>query len=119
MQHFVHRENIAKFANLLSTKVDPTRRLALTNLLVQEEDRFGYGEEQLAIAERHLADCQQSITTLRNLIDGLRKGGANTTPEDNLLVALNDLHGRFLAYKQMILDSREKTALWSPWRHPF
>jgi hypothetical protein len=105
---------------LRSTGLDATKRLTLMRLLVEEEDRFGYGEEQLAIAERYLADCQHSIATLSNLTDGLSRNGADTTPENDLLVALTDLHGKFQAYKQMILDCRDKeTARWHPWRRAF
>jgi hypothetical protein len=104
MHRFVHRSNIAKFRNLIAKETDPTKRPVLVNLLVQEEDRFGYGQEQLALAERHLAECQGHITKLHDLIGHLHRNGENTRKENELLDAMSELETKFQAYRDAIRD---------------
>jgi hypothetical protein len=104
MHNFVHGCNIAKFTNLLATERDSTKRPILMKLLVEEEDRFGYGREQLAVAERHLVQCQGHITKLRALIDSLHRNGENTRQENELLDAMSNLQTKFQAYRDMIRD---------------
>jgi hypothetical protein len=108
MHNFAHRHNIAKFTNLLAKEGDSTKRPVLMNLLVEEEDQFGYGREQLAVAERHLAQCQGHITKLCALIDSLHRNGENTRRENELLDALSELQTKFEAYRDMIRDRAPK-----------
>ena len=67
------------------------------------EDRFGYGQQQLAVAEKHLAECQGHIRKLRDLIDHLHRNGENTRQENELLDALSELQTKFQTYRHMIL----------------
>jgi hypothetical protein len=106
MHGFVHRQNIARFTNLLATERDPTKRPVLANLLVQEEDRFGYGQEQLAVAQRHLTECQGHITKLRALIDHLHRIGENTRQENELLDVMIELNSSLIGTRSGIASNR-------------
>jgi hypothetical protein len=104
MHRFVLRQNIAKLSNLLAVELDPSQRSTLMRLLIEEEDQFGFGLEQLKVAEKHLADCQHHTLVLRGLIDFLSKDGYDVSRENVLLDALTDLEDTFDAYRERILD---------------
>jgi hypothetical protein len=104
MDRFVQRQNIAKLSNLLAVELDPNQRSILMRSLIEEEDQFGFGLEQLRAAEKHLADCQHHIVVLRGLIDFLSKDGSDVSREKVLLDALTDLEAKFDAYRERILD---------------
>jgi hypothetical protein len=104
MRNFVYRSNIANYASLLGIETDGAKRSALMKLLVKEEDQFGFGWEQLAIAQKHLADTEDHITRVRELIDQQIRNGENAKREKDLLVVLTELQAKFQAYRQNILD---------------
>jgi hypothetical protein len=78
MHDLVHRQKIARFSNMLAVELDARKRSTLMRLLIDEEDQFGFGLEQLAIAEKHLADCHHHIAVVRGLIDYLDTDGDDT-----------------------------------------
>src|SRR6516162_6888033 len=104
MHDLVHRQKIARFSNLLAMELDHRKRSTLMRLLIDEEDQFGFGLEQLAVAENHLADCHHHITAVRGLIDYLDANGDDTRRENDMLQALTELEAKFHAYRQSILD---------------
>jgi hypothetical protein len=104
MHDLAHRQKIARFSNLLAMELDPRKRSTLMRLLIDEEDQFGFGLEQLAIAEKHLADCHHHTTVVRGLIDYLDANGDDTSRENDMLQALSELEAKFRAYRRSILD---------------
>jgi hypothetical protein len=102
MERFIHRDNLARFTNLLGAGIDPARRTTLMSLLVSEEDQYGYGHEQLGVAEQFVADCQDHITKLRVLIESLSQKGQSTTKENDMLETLVELKHKFERYRDKI-----------------
>ena len=89
---------------MLAVELDARKRSTLMRLLIDEEDQFGFGLEQLAIAEKHLADCHHHIAVVRGLIDYLDANGDDTSRENDMLRAFTELEAKFHAYRQSILD---------------
>jgi hypothetical protein len=104
MHRFVQRQNIARFSSLLAVELEASKRSTLMKLLIEEEDQFGFGLEQLRVAEKHLADCYHHITVVRGLIDYLDGNGQDCSRENELLQALTELEAKFQAYRQSVLD---------------
>src|SRR5262249_19846686 len=83
---------------------DPRKRSTLMRFLIDEEDQFGFGLEQLAVAEKHLADCRHHTAVVRGLIDYLYANGDDTSRENDMLQALTELEAKFDIYRRRILD---------------
>jgi hypothetical protein len=104
MHRLVQRQNIAKLSNLIAVELDPGKRSTLMKSLTDQEDQFGFGLEQLTVAEKHLADCHHHTAVLRGLINYLDENGHGTSRENDMLQALLELEAKFRGYRQSILD---------------
>jgi hypothetical protein len=92
INEFVDRQNLTRFRNHLENGVEngPARSLLL-DLLVEQEKRFGMGQEQLDKVDRHIARLRQIIAGQVQLIDGLRAKGLSSDRARVVLDTLNDM----------------------------
>ena len=104
MHDLVHRQKIARLLNLLALERDPRKRSTLVRLLIDEENQFGFGLKQLAVAEKHLAYCHHHIMVVRRLIDYLNANGDDTGRENDMLQTLTELEASFHGNRRNILD---------------
>ena len=89
---FVDRQNLTRFRNQLENGVKngPVRSLLL-DLLVEQEKRFGMGQEQLERVDRHISRLRQIIAGQVQLIDRLRSRELATAQAEVVLDTLNDM----------------------------
>lgn len=89
---FVDRQNLTRFRNQLEkgVKNEPARSLLL-DLLVEQEKRFGMGQEQLERVDRHITRLRQIIAGQVQLIDRLRSKRLCTQQAEVVLDTLNDM----------------------------
>ena len=104
MRRFIARENITHFRALLESEVDPSKRLTLRTLLLQEEDKFGADCESLNDVERHIADGKGRIERQRVLIADLERNGRNGVAQARVILEiLMDSQTLLCAYRERIL----------------
>lgn len=94
---FVDRQNLTRFRNKLENGVEngPARNLLL-DLLVEQENRFGMGQEQLDRVDRHIARLRQIIVRQVQVIDELK---AKNLSVDRAKVVLDTLNDMMLAHE--------------------
>lgn len=100
---FVSRQNLTRFRSELEKGVEnrPVRSLLL-DLLLEEEDRFGRGQEQVGKVDRHIARLRQIIAGQVGLIDHLKAKGLSTNRAEVVLDTLNDMMLLHQSYRQTI-----------------
>ena len=82
---FVDRQNLTRFRLEKGVKNEPARSLLL-DLLVEQEKRFGMGQEQLERVDRHITRLRQIIAGLVQLIDRLRSKRLCTQQAEVVLI---------------------------------
>ena len=65
---FIFDGNVNRFADLLEAELSPDRRAQLQKLLILEENKYGFYEEQLVITGRRLTETRLRIARQRELI---------------------------------------------------
>lgn len=100
---FVNRQNLTRFRGELEKGVEngPVRSLLL-DLLVEQEKRFGMGQEQIEKVDRHIARLRQIIAGQVGLIDHLKARGLATDRAEVVLDTLNDMMLVHQSYRQTI-----------------
>lgn len=101
MDKFVARENIRHFRDRLEVETDPTSRLLLRKLLLQEEDKLGHDSEALREIENHIARVKEHVSRQQAAITSTERAGQDAT---HALVLLSNYSEVLLAYE----SQREK-----------
>ncbi len=69
MDSFIARENIDHFLGLLEdADLAPGRRVVVSRLLIEEEDKLGHDLEQLGFAETRAANGRERLHGLRQML---------------------------------------------------
>jgi hypothetical protein len=110
MDRFGHCENMEGLAARLPSEADPKERAILIRLLVEEENEFGFGRDQLAAAEKFLRAGRDRIKRQRVLIDRLSGEGLDLTQANELLRRLIQTQVLFENHRQLIVDRLEQFA---------
>ena len=70
MDGFITRANIDHFLDLLRDgDLAPQKRTIIVKLLIEEEDKFGHGQEALEFAERRATEGRNLLGQLRYLAE--------------------------------------------------
>jgi hypothetical protein len=100
MERFVHGQNLLRFSKQLGTEHDGLRRTLLQKLLVEEEDNYGLGGEQLVIVDQCLAHLAEQRNLAAHLV-AQNKGNPTT---DDLIASLDQLRKMFEQYRKKIVE---------------
>jgi DNA-binding CsgD family transcriptional regulator len=100
---FTGKHNLEHFANRLGVESDPARRETMLRLIVEEEDKLGFGLEQLEIAEDRIAAGNKRIAMQRAVVARLGNGGSDTRLAKDVLATLVKAQALFEDYRQKIL----------------
>lgn len=100
---FANRQNLTRFRSELEKGVEnrPVRSLLL-DLLVEQEKRFGRGQEEVEKVDRHIVRLRQIIVGQVGLIDRLKAKGLATDRAEVVLDTLNDMMLVHRSYRQTI-----------------
>lgn len=75
MDKFAAQENVTRFRQELEDGVNGERRDMLLRMLVQEEDKLGFTEEQLDEIDRQIARMQDLVSTQLEMIAAMKAHG--------------------------------------------
>jgi len=100
---FVQGQNIARFTAQLLTEADANERDVLRQLLLEEETRYGFRSEQLALADQHIAASALRIERQKMLIEQMKAKGADTKIAERIF-------GNFLETHQLFVEIRSHIA---------
>jgi hypothetical protein len=114
VSRFVHWLTIDNFAGTLTSEAPPSKRATLRKLLIDEEDRFGVGQEQLAHVDARISNGQTVIENQRALIMRLSEGGKDLREAQKLLMRLMEVQWLFVSRRQQILDRLNQNAFGGP-----
>ena len=104
MKTFVARANIEHYAGQLSIgAVNAVERATIMRLLVEEEDKFGAGHQQLGQCDLWIASGQRLIANQRTLIAHLKKDGNDARSAEQLLESMIGVQALFNEYRERLL----------------
>ncbi len=110
MDGYIKRANIDHYLVLLNgADLGPDKRTVITNLLIEEEDRFGDSLAQLQFAEDRVAKGRDRVNHLRNLRDAFVPGSTDRVEADRVLAnseAIQQLLERFCRHMREKVNSR-------------
>lgn len=105
---FISRKNLASFSEQLRFEIDPTKRATLVRLLIEEEDKLGFGYEQLAIVNEHIAAGHVCIQRQQVLLSELSHDQHAARQANTLLEALLHAQALYEHRRQRILDELDR-----------
>jgi hypothetical protein len=108
-QQFVIRENIDRFAQLLTSEANPLKRITLSRLLVDEEDKLGRHLERLAMVEKCIREVKEKIARQRALIATLHSETDSLGLAMALLGSLQDTQAMLHDYRGRVNGEIERS----------
>ena len=112
MDHFIARENIKHFRDLLWTDLAPEERARVQRLLVEEEDKLARSLELLDNIDRHLADGSRRIAEQRaRVIQMQADGDGGVERAEALLDGMIEGQSLHLSYRRIVHIEIEKSRM--------
>ena len=108
---FVTEQNINKFTDQLYNETDPQKQEVLRNLLLEEENRFGFYSSQLETTQRHLFEVNSRINRQKQLITKMETNGHDIGQANQLLSLLVEIRTLFDELYVSILNKIDRNAL--------
>jgi hypothetical protein len=108
---FVTEQNINRFTDQLYNETDPQKQEVLRNLLLEEENRFGFYSGQLEITQRHLFEVNSRINRQKQLITKMETNGHDIGQANQFLFLLVEMRTLFDELHASILDRINRNAL--------
>jgi hypothetical protein len=101
-------EALTWFTEQLAAEVDPTKRLRLLNLLVDELNKLESGLEQLDFIDARIDSGHFLIARQRALMTQLANDGNDTRIAGSILASLEHAQSLIEAYRRQIVDRLDR-----------
>jgi hypothetical protein len=108
IDHFVVRQNIARFRNELENGATGSKRATLLKLLVEQEDLLGRTYERHSEITAYIAKVKGTIQTQLETIALLKADGQSTDQAEKKLCELLDL---LIVHEQLL--AKIEAVIWS------
>ena len=105
MLQFVARQNVERCRSKLQTEIDPTTRIFLLKLLVEEEDKLGRDYELLTDVEREIINGHARITRQEVIVRDLEGYGGDGAGAKPLLQTFTLTQQAYADYRHKILKA--------------
>jgi hypothetical protein len=100
---WVSTQNVLRFTDQMRLETDVAKRQQIQQLLVDEEDRLGFRQEQLENVENAIADGHRRIAFQREKIAALERSGRDAAIAQSLLENLIQVQNVHQQYRLTIL----------------
>jgi hypothetical protein len=107
---FVQRSNFKICSRRLEEEEDDESRAMVRDLLLREQQRYGFHAEQLGIAEEQIREARERIIIQTNLINQMSANGGDTTASRRTLDHLIEALQLFEQFRLLVLASIDRSA---------